>query len=136
MKGLGLIFKIFQEFWKFDDFSMFYSYLNIGHFRIFEKVKKSEICYDFKKSELLQKLIFSIFFCKTFSSKLNLKNVGFTFLISALEQKLWLRTCPQIFDFSDFCPKSCIKSLRKIPKNRKFQKWVRQKSVFKELFLC
>ena len=62
--------------------------MNIDHVRIFEIVEKYEIYYDFKLSELLQELIFRHFFCQTFSSKPNLKNVITETLISALDQKL------------------------------------------------
>ena len=51
---------------------------------------------------------FKNFFRKTVSPKPNLKNVRIKFKISALDQKLWLRTWPQIFENPDFDPKSYI----------------------------
>ena len=50
----------------FVDFSMFYTYLNIDQIRIFEKVEKSQIYYDFKSLRLFQKLFFSNFFFTNF----------------------------------------------------------------------
>ena len=35
MEALGSVFVNIFYFWIFDDFYMFYSYLNIGHIRIF-----------------------------------------------------------------------------------------------------
>ena len=103
MKDLGLDFQKKLKKIIFDNFSMFYSTLNIDQIGIFEKIEKCLICQDFISNRLFHKLIFNFFFfCQTFSSKPNLKNVRIRFLISALEQKLWLRTCRLIFENPDF----------------------------------
>ena len=58
MKDPGLIFQEKLKKLIFDHFCAFYSILNIRHIRIFGKVGKSQICYDFKSLRLLQKSIF------------------------------------------------------------------------------
>ena len=62
MKGLGVDFQKKIEKIFFDNYCMFYSCLNTLKIRIFGKVGKSQIWYDFISLRLFQKLIFSKFF--------------------------------------------------------------------------
>ena len=65
-KGLGLIFQKKLKFCIFDDISSFYSTLNMDQIRHFEKVKNSQIYYDFKSLRLFYEWIFFKNFFLTF----------------------------------------------------------------------
>ena len=69
MKGLGLNFQKKIEKIFFDNYCMFYSCLNTLKIRIFGKVGKLQIWYDFISLRLFQKLIFSKFFFLKFQSE-------------------------------------------------------------------
>ena len=103
MKGLGLIFQDFFDFWKNINFWMCCTYLNITHIRIFgfsqnyrkykvfERISRYFGKYFFQKN-------FLIFFYDCFSLKWSCQIVN-----SYPRSKVTVETCIEISNFQIFC---------------------------------
>ena len=113
LKALGLIFRIFFEFWIFVYFRMFYSTLNTGQIRIFENIVKSMIWSVFeKKVEHYTWCFLKFFSCKFFYHPCALKWLRHFFHICP-SSKVTAPNVKSIFRFSDFCSKF-LKEMREI----------------------
>ena len=120
MKGLGLVFQDFLEFFIFINFSMFCSCLNIAQIRIFRKYRKCRkipnLSYVWGFIQVGEIKFFKIYFLKLVLTSSPGKTFGFVFKLN-----FWISRCTllkisdfQIFGFlPHFLKDSLRKSLRK-----------------------